>query len=158
MNNILSHSLWAVCGYRNPTRWKKLTTWWPGCTHKISCHSSRIGLKGVETNWPWNRRLTAPKATTMTPVRSLMTYIRMTIRASCAVSACSPLSVFKSCCHWLSVYFPHPPLLYLPTSKIKQTFLFTKLASLRSPNWPLSGKQTDPTFGYSPTVNLHQVF
>ena len=24
----------------NPTRWKTLSKWWPGCSHDISCHNS----------------------------------------------------------------------------------------------------------------------
>ena len=33
----------------NPTRWKKLSTWWPDCIHDINCHNS---------NWPRGMGLT----------------------------------------------------------------------------------------------------
>ena len=43
------------------------------------------------TNGPWNWRLTVPKTIKMTLVRPPMTNLKMTVRADCAVSACSPL-------------------------------------------------------------------
>ena len=45
----------------------------------------------METNQPWNWRLTVPKTIKMTLVRPPMTNLKMTVRADCAVSACSPL-------------------------------------------------------------------
>ena len=63
----------------------------------------------------------------------------MTIRADCTVYACNPPPFTYKSSYPLIVtggmrrepafgqtYFPHPPLLWLPTSKIKQTFLSTK--------------------------------
>ena len=72
-------------------------------------------------------------------VRPLMTKFKMTVRASCAVSACGPLPPpIKALAHWLSVGrvglwigFRPPPLpTWLQASEIKQTFLSTNLASL----------------------------
>ena len=37
-----------------PSRWKKLTTWWPDCSYDISCHSSEKWSQKIRTNWPWN--------------------------------------------------------------------------------------------------------
>ena len=68
-----------------------------------------------------------------------MTNVRMTVRADCADSVCSPLPLpIKALAHWLSVRVSmsldrcpppsFPP--WLPALKIKQTFLSTDLVSL----------------------------
>ena len=80
------------------------------------------------TNGPWNWRLIVPKTIKIMLVRPLMTNFKMTIRADCAVSTCSPL--FVSIKHlspivsggevglWTGIC---PPC-QLPTSKIKKNF------------------------------------
>ena len=82
----------------------------------------------METNWPWNWRLTIPKTIKTMLVRPLMTNFKMTIRADWAVSTCSPL--FVSIKHlspdcqlgevglWTGIHPPHQ----LPASKIKKNF------------------------------------
>ena len=70
----------------------------------------------------------------------LMTVFKMTVRADCAVSACSPLlSYIEALAHWLSVgwgkSWPLDKTLsaspnLLPASLRKPTFLSTNLASL----------------------------
>ena len=61
----------------------------------------------METNRPWNWRLIVPNTIKMTLVRPPMTNFKMTVRADCAVSACSPLTVsIKTFAPWLS----GPPL------------------------------------------------
>ena len=75
-------------------------------------------------------------------VRPPLTNFKMTVRAECAPSACSPLPLpIESLAHWLAggwgnglwtgVHLPH----WLPASKIKQTFLSTNLVSLMAFNW-----------------------
>ena len=51
----------------------------------------KSGLKEMETNRPWNWRLTVPKTIKMTLVRPPMTNVKMTVRAARAVSARNPL-------------------------------------------------------------------
>ena len=36
--------------YWNP-RWKKLTTWWPDCTHDINCHNSKNWAQRNGNKW-----------------------------------------------------------------------------------------------------------
>ena len=58
----------------------------------------------METNGPWNWRLTGPKTIKMTLVRPPMTHLK--VRDDCAVSACSPLAPktsVKALAHWLPV-------------------------------------------------------
>ena len=56
------------------------------------------------TNWLWNWRWTVIKTIKMMPIRPPMTNVKMTVRADCAVSACSPLPAsIKALAHWLSV-------------------------------------------------------
>ena len=79
----------------------------------------------METNWPWNWRLTARKTIKVSLVRPPMTSFKMTVRADCAVSACSPFPL----AHWLSVgrvnLWTGPALLY-PVASIhsKASFPF----------------------------------
>ena len=68
------------------------------CSHDINCHNSEDWPQEMETNWPWNWRLTACKTIKVPLVRPPMTNFK-TVRADCAVSACSPLPL----AHWLSV-------------------------------------------------------
>ena len=94
------------------------------------------------TNWLWNWRWTVIKTIKMMPIRPPMTNVKMTVRADCAVSACSPLPAsIKALAHWLSVggvglwtgLCPSPAR--LPASEIKQTSLPTNLASLLALEW-----------------------
>ena len=84
----------------------------------------RIVLKEMRTNQPWNQRLTVLETIKRTLVRPSMTNLGMTVRADCAVSACSPLPLsIKVLAYWLSVVgsqpldrcpsFPHLPHLHL---------------------------------------------
>ena len=58
----------------------------------------------MRTNQPWNQRLTVLETIKRTLVRPSMTNLGMTVRADCAVSACSPLPLsIKVLAHWLSV-------------------------------------------------------
>ena len=58
----------------------------------------------METNWPWNWRLTVLKTIMMTLSSPPVTDFKMTIRADCADSACRPLlPSLKALAHWLSV-------------------------------------------------------
>ena len=115
---------WAISwelSYRDwNTKWRKLhddqtapRTW--------AATVPRTGHKETGTNWPWNWRLTVSKTTKMTLLRALMTNLRMTVRADCAVSACStpPTSLYKSSCPtgcqcgvgvslWTGVHHPPP--------------------------------------------------
>ena len=99
----------------------------------------RTGFKEMGTNQPWNWRLTVHKTIKMTLVRPPITNLKVTVRADCAVSACSqpPTSVYKrsyppvtsggewGVSLWTDVC---PPSAHLPASEIKQTFLSTDLA------------------------------
>ena len=103
----------------------------------------------METNRPWNWRLTVLKTIKMLLIRPSMTNFKMIVRADCAVSACSPLPPsIKALAHWLSVggvgvwteVCPSPPVVGIQN---KGNF---------PPTWPLhwllSGEQQNPTFGY----------
>ena len=80
---------------------KKLTTWWPDCTHDISCHNSE--------SWPqrnWNKpTLKINCASSRWCWLDLcMTNFKMSIRAVCAGFACSPLlPPIKALAHWSPV-------------------------------------------------------
>ena len=100
----------------------------------------------METNRPWNWRLTVPKIIEMTLVRPLMANFRMTVRADCAVPARSPLPLsVKALAPWLSGAWSRPLDRCLPSpapapllaSEIKQRFLSYQHLSLE--NWLLSG-------------------
>ena len=79
----LSHSIveWTV--------WK---------SHDISCHNSKNWPQRNE-NWRW----TVPKTIRLALVRPLIIDFKMTIRADCPGSACSPLpQPINALTHWLS--------------------------------------------------------
>ena len=89
----------------------------------------------MRTNGPWNWRLTVPKATKVTLVRPLMTNVKMTVRADCAVSF-----IYKSSCptasggqgevaQWIGLWTDICPLPACFISN-KQTFLSSNLACL----------------------------
>ena len=73
----------------NPYQEEKLTTWWPDCSHDISCHNSE-NWPQRNGNWPWNWRLTVPKTIKMTLTRPPMTKFKMPVGAACAGSTYSP--------------------------------------------------------------------
>ena len=64
----------------------------------------RTGLKEMKTNWLWKWRLTVPKTTMMMLVRPSVTNLKMTVRADCTISTCSPLpqsiKLFPTDCQW----------------------------------------------------------
>ena len=84
----------------------------------------------------------------MTLVRPPMTNFKMTVRADCAISTCSPLFLslkasapdcqWKGVSLWTGVFPPHR----LPASKVNQSFPSTNLLL----HWLLSSDQLDPTF------------
>ena len=82
----------------------------------------------METNWPWNWRLTLPKTIKMVLVRPAMTNFKMSIRADYAISTCSPLSVsikhLPPDCQWgeVGLWTGICPSHQLPASKIKKKF------------------------------------
>ena len=100
------------------------------------------------TKWTWNWRLTVPKTIKMPLFRPPLTKFKLTIRAACAVSTCSPFPLPTKFAHWLSgersqpLDRSPPSLPQLLASKIKQTFLSTNLTLF----WFLSSKQPDLTF------------
>jgi len=85
------------------------------------------------------------KTVKMTLIRPLMTNFRMTIRADCEVSACSPLpSSWKALAYWLvgvesALGWKFPSR--LQALEIKQTLLSTNFASLA-----LEPQAPEPTF------------
>ena len=139
-----------------PIRGRKLTTWWPDCSHDISCINSEKWPQrnGSKPTLYW--RLIVLKTVKMTLIRPLMSSFK-TVRADCAVSACSHLPIplklpLKSSCLWIPgsgswssqglapistaahplwANGPDPSLLppRLPASEMKQTFLSTSLVS-----------------------------
>ena len=93
-------------------------------------------------NRPWNWRLTVLRTVKMTLIRQLMINFKTTVRADCAVSACSslhpPIKLLQLAVGrgrgvglWTGV---RPPP-QLPASQTKQTFLSTNLASLLPFEW-----------------------
>ena len=134
---------------------EKLMPWWPDCSHGISCHNLRAGLK------KWKQMDAGTEDSLylikIMPVRSPMTNFRMTVRADCTVSACSPLlQPRKSRAHWLSVagelafgqVFPHHPWLLAS----KQTCHCRVLASLSA----VERRAAGPGIGYTLNVpNRH---
>ena len=85
------------------TRCKKLTTWWPHCSHDITWHNSENWPQGNGNKRPWNRRLTV-LTVNMMGFRPPMTNFNIAVRADCAVSVCSPLpqpsKLLPSDCQW----------------------------------------------------------
>ena len=149
--------------------WKNLTTRWLDYSQTMqSAIIVRTGLREMETNRLWNWRLTVPKTIKMMLVRPLVTNFKMTVRADCAVSACSslPLSI-KALAPWLSggksafeQVSASPSPAELLASKIKQIFISTNLASLlaferRAASWaPLSWRGRDSLCSW--TFNVPQ--
>lgn len=119
-----------------------------------SCTIPRTGLKGMETNWPRNWRLTVLKTIKMSLIRSLMTNFKTTIRADCYFACGSlPPPVCKSSC-LLVVSEGNQPLdrrpssllpLRLWASKIKHIFLSISLVSLLA-FWAVSSQTWVNTF------------
>ena len=110
----LSHSIveWTV--------WK---------SHDISCHNSKNWPQRNE-NWRW----TVPKTIRMMLVRPLMIDFKMTSRADCPDSACSPLpQPINALTHWLSGGWvclgQESTFLPIASIQIKQTFISTNLIS-----------------------------
>ena len=90
----------------------------------------------------------------MTLFRPSVTNFKMNVRADCAVSICSPLSLpVKSPTHWLSVadpslwtsVCPHKP----PVASTQDKARFPFYKSCLSIYWLLSGEQSDSTFSYN---------
>ena len=87
------------CSYWILTRWKMLTTWWPGCSHDISCHNSK--------NWPQrNENKLTPE------LKVNCTLIKMT-------PITPPYDQFQDDCpSWLRCFYRQPP-----SSTYKRSFL-----------------------------------
>ena len=161
---LLFWSIFHEWSYRhwNPHQVKKLTTWWPDCSHDISKHNSENWPQENGTNQPWNWRLTVPKTIKMLLVRSQMINFKMSVRADHAVSTCSPnrLST-KALAHWLwrqgELAFrqdrsPHAsPVVSIQS---KANFPFHQPGLFIS----LSGEQPDPTFNYTRSFIFSQKF
>ena len=90
----------------------------------------------------------------MTLFRPSMTNFKMNVRADCAVSIWSPLSLpVKAPTHWLSVVdtslwtdvCPHKP----PVASTQDKAKFPFYKSCLSIFWLLSGEQSDSTFSYN---------
>ena len=102
IDNILSLILWIVLLKPSPGGEVNYMDQTVAVTKAAAI--PRIGLKEMRTNKLWNWRLTVPKRTKMMLVRPLMTNLKMTVRADCTVSACSPLlQPIRALPHWLSV-------------------------------------------------------
>ena len=106
--------------------------------HDISCHNSlRTGLKEMETNWSWNRRLTVPRTTSVTLVSPLMTNLKMTVRADCVVCAWSPPPLPTiALTLWLSGSGSQPLDRHHPYPRVAG---IQNKANFFSPNMPLLG-------------------
>ena len=103
----LSIILWATFyewsyWYWNAHQMEKLNTGWPDCSHDISCHNSENLPQEMETNWPWNWRLTVLKIIKMMLVRPLITNFKLTVRTDCCFFMKPPLSAYIKA-SWLSV-------------------------------------------------------
>ena len=86
------------------TMWKKLTAWWPGCSHNIRCYSSENWPQGIENKPALELKTNFTQNNQNERIRPPMIYFKMTVRADGAVSACSPLPVpITAFAHWLSV-------------------------------------------------------
>ena len=112
---------------------------WSPCTAWLIASLRDASPFPMTRLWPtkgtW--RLPVPKTVKRMLVRPPMTNVKMTVRADCAVSACSPLLLsIKALAHWLPVgrvslwtdVCPPPPQLLAP--EIKQISLSTNLTCL----------------------------
>ena len=153
---------WECAETDTSTRCERVPSWWPECSHDISCPNSENrlkemganGLKEMGTNWPCDWRVSVPKTIKMLLFQPSMTNCKRTVRADGAVSPCSPLplsiNLLPAACWggrrvdlWQECN-PLPPLL---VSKIKQTFL----PPTWPPEWLLSSQQPDFAFAYKMT-------
>ena len=96
----------------------------------------RTGLKEMWAKWLWNWRVTVPETIKMPLFRPPVASCKLTVKAACTVSTCSPCPQPKNLptdCQgkgvslWTGVP-PLPPQLLVCT--IKQTFLSTNLTLL----------------------------
>ena len=126
-------------------KWKKLTTWWPDCSHDINCHSSKNCHQGNGTNRSCNWRLTTQ--TSWIWLGHHMTNFQEIIRADCTISACRPLPLsIKALAHWLSVQevslllsiCPPPAPLLVASIQSKANFPFHQ-SHLSVGFWEVSG-------------------
>lgn len=105
----------------------------------------RTTLKEMGKNWPWNCWLIVLKMIEVILTRPLTTNFKLTTRAHCAVSVCSPSPHYLV--HWLSVaggslwtsVWPPLPPAQLLASETKQTLLSTILLSLLALEWQAAG-------------------
>ena len=106
--------------------------------YDISCHLQRTGRKEREQSWLELKINCYLKQSRWHWSNHFMTNFKMTVRAGCVVSVCSPLpSSIKALVHWLSVggagkssFQQKSTAPCWLASKIKQTFLSTSIAYL----------------------------
>lgn len=109
----------------------------------------RTTLKEMGKNWRWNCWLIVLKMIEVILTRPLTTNFKLTTRAHCAVSVCSPSPIILSTDYlWQEAVFgqvsdPHFPSLSAGIWN-KTTSCFPPFCSLY---WLWNGKQQDPTFG-----------
>ena len=103
----LSIILWATFyewsyWYWNAHQMEKLNTGWADCSHDISCHNSENLPQEMETNGPWDWRLTVLKIIKMMLVRPLITNFKLTVRTDCCFCMKPPLSAYikPPGCQW----------------------------------------------------------
>ena len=133
------------------TRWKKVTTWCPHCSHDISCHNSENWPQGNGSKWPWNWRLTV-LTIKMMGFRPPMASFNTAVRADCAISACShfpqPTKLLPTDCQWWGISLwkgVYPPNSLVASIQDKAAWPLY---------WLLNKEKPDPTFGYITTLRL----
>ena len=135
-------SLSCVVDSETHSRWKKLTTWWPGSQDR-SCHNAKRWTQGDENNSPCNRRLTVLKTIKMTMIRVPHDQIQ------------------DNCQSWLC-YSAHAPSATLPihpwNSSLKALFLWSAerswLLDLSLPSPQVTSLLNKATFPFLPTPEL----
>lgn len=75
--------MWAVLDTGTPTKWKKLTTGWPGDSHDIICHNSENLPQKIGNKLALVLKINCAKTITVTG-QTTQTNFEMTVRADCA--------------------------------------------------------------------------
>ena len=107
----------------SPIRWKKLTPWWPDCSHDLCGRNSENWPQGNRETWTLELKINCTWNNQDDAGQTPMTSFRMTVRADCAVSACRPSLVYKAPapdCQWGESAFGQMSTLLPPGAGIQK--------------------------------------
>lgn len=121
-DNILSH-------IQRSSQVKNLTSWWPDCSHDVSCHSSKTGLREMENMLTLELKSNCSQNNQDDTVQTVTINFKITIRTDFAISLYSPLYMSKKFLPTLSVRESAFGQLFALTSSVASIQNKTKFSS-----------------------------